>query len=153
MKLTLYTDYSLRVLLYLAAKADETSTITEIAEYYDISRNHLVKVVHSLGIHGFISTSRGKNGGIRLARAAKDIQLLDVVSKTEIDMDLLECFNVETDRCTISPSCGLKGMLYEGRAAFLSVLGRYTLADAAHPLKPARTNIVHLHPNRPKPTD
>ena len=138
MRLTLYTDYSLRVLLYLATKPEQTATITEIAEHYDISRNHLVKVVHSLGIHGFIATTRGKNGGIRLARSAEAIQLSDVVRKTEPDMDLLECFNPATDNCVISPTCRRKSMLYEGRAAFMAVLEKNTLADAATPTSPSR---------------
>lgn len=142
MRLTLYTDYSLRVLLYLAVKPEQTATITEIAEHYDISRNHLVKVVHSLGIHGFIATTRGKNGGIRLARSAEAILLSDVVRKTEPDMDLLECFNPATDNCVISPTCRLKSMLYEGRAAFMAVLEKNTLADAATPTGPSRVPKV-----------
>jgi Rrf2 family nitric oxide-sensitive transcriptional repressor len=133
-RLTLYTDYSLRVLLYLAAEPEATATITEIAEYYDISRNHLVKVVHSLGINGFISTSRGKNGGIRLALPADEILLSDVVKKTEPDMDLLECFNPKTDNCVMTRTCRLKMMLYESRAAFMAVFERNTLADAAKPI-------------------
>ncbi|BCK88299.1 HTH-type transcriptional repressor NsrR [Sideroxyarcus emersonii] len=140
MRLTLYTDYSLRVLLYLATKPEQTATITEIAEHYDISRNHLVKVVHSLGIHGFITTTRGKNGGIRLARSAESILLSDVVRKTEPDLDLLECFNPATDNCVISPTCRLKSMLYEGRAAFMAVLEKNTLADAAAPTSPSRAS-------------
>jgi Rrf2 family transcriptional regulator, nitric oxide-sensitive transcriptional repressor len=120
--------------LYLASKPEETATITEITEYYKISRNHLVKVVHNLGIHEFITTSRGKNGGIRLARPAEEILLSDVVRKTEPDMDLLECFNTKTDNCAISPTCRLKSMLYEGRSAFMAVLERNTLADAAKPI-------------------
>ncbi len=150
MKLTIYTDYSLRVLLYLASKPDVTATITEITEYYDISRNHLVKVVHNLGIHEFIITSRGKNGGIRLARPAEEIRLSDVVRKTEPDMDLLECFNPKTDNCVISPTCRLKSMLYEGRSAFMAVLEKNTLADAVRPIdqaksgQAARVNIARL---------
>ena len=149
-KLTIYTDYSLRVLLYLASKPDATATITEITEYYNISRNHLVKVVHNLGIHEFIITSRGKNGGIRLARPAEDILLSDVVRKTEPDMDLLECFNPKTDNCVISPNCRLKSMLYEGRSAFMAVLEKNTLADAARPIAQTksagtvRVNITEL---------
>lgn len=134
MKLTIYTDYSLRVLLYLASKPEGTATISEITEYYNISRNHLVKVVHNLGIHEFIITSRGKNGGIRLARPAEEILLSDVVKKTEPDMDLLECFNPKTDFCVISPTCRLKSMLYEGRSAFMAVLEKNTLADAVKPV-------------------
>ncbi len=148
MKLTIYTDYSLRVLLYLASKPDGTATISEITDYYNISRNHLVKVVHNLGIHEFIITSRGKHGGIRLARPAENIFLGDVVRKTEPDMDLLECFNPETDNCVISPTCRLKSMLYEGRSAFMAVLEKSTLADAARPIaqpksrEPVRVNVV-----------
>lgn len=150
MKLTLYTDYSLRVLLYLASKPEGAATITEIAEYYKISRNHLVKVVHNLGVNEFITTSRGKNGGIRLAHSAEQILLSDVVRKTEPDMNLLECFNPETDNCVISPTCRLKSMLYEGRSAFMAVLEKKTLADAAEPttrsspMKSASVNIAQL---------
>jgi Rrf2 family transcriptional regulator, nitric oxide-sensitive transcriptional repressor len=146
-RLTLYTDYSLRVLLFLAAKPEESATITEIAGFYKISRNHLVKVVHNLGILGFIITSRGKNGGIKLARPAEEISISEVVKKTEPDMDLLECFNPKTDNCTISRTCSLKSMIFDGRAAFMSVLDRYTLADAAKPsvsTKPVYVNISQL---------
>ncbi|ADE12600.1 Rrf2 family transcriptional regulator [Sideroxydans lithotrophicus] len=139
MRLTIYTDYSLRVLLYLASKPGETATITEISDFYNISRNHLVKVVHNLGLNEFIITSRGKNGGIKLARAAEAILLSDVVRKTEPDMDLLECFNESTDNCVISSACRLKSMLYEGRSAFMAVLEKNTLADAARPLAQARS--------------
>ena len=140
MRLTIYTDYSFRVLLYLASKPESTVTITEITEFYNISRNHLVKVVHNLGIHEFITTSRGKNGGIRLARPAEEIILSDVLKKTEPDFDLLECFNPTTDNCVISPTCRLKSMLYEGRSAFLAVLEQNTLADAAKPIARSSSN-------------
>ncbi len=133
MKLTLYTDYSLRVLLYLADKPGSTATISEITEYYHISRNHLVKVVHNLGLNEFITTTRGKNGGIRLARPAAEIYLSEVVLKTEPDMELLECFNPNTDKCVISATCRLKSILHESRAAFMQVLEKNTLADAVKP--------------------
>lgn len=125
--------------MYLASKPGETATITEISDFYNISRNHLVKVVHNLGLNEFIITSRGKNGGIKLARAAEAILLSDVVRKTEPDMDLLECFNESTDNCVISSACRLKSMLYEGRSAFMAVLEKNTLADAARPLAQARS--------------
>ena len=131
MRLTLYSDYSLRVLLYLSHKEGETVTITELADFYKISRNHLVKVVHNLGINGFIATSRGKHGGIRLARPAHEITIGEVVRHTEPDFDLLECFNPETDQCVITNTCSLKSMLFEARSAFIKVLDRYTLAEAA----------------------
>lgn len=129
MRLTLYTDYSLRVLLYLAGKEDENVTITEIADFYRISRNHLVKVVHNLGLDGYILTSRGRHGGLRLARPAQDILVGELVRSTEPDLDLLECFNPATDQCVISNSCSLKGVIFNAQAAFLEVLDRYTLAD------------------------
>ncbi|MGA8862951.1 MAG: Rrf2 family transcriptional regulator [Gallionella sp.] len=132
MRLTLYTDYSLRVLIYLAGREDESVTITELADFYKISRNHLVKVVHNLGLKGYIQTSRGRNGGIRLSRPAKEIRLGEVVRSTEPDLDLLECFNPATDKCVISRSCSLKGVLFNAQASFLQILDKYTLADIAN---------------------
>lgn len=131
MRLTLYTDYSLRVLLYLSSKEDEIVTITELANFYKISRNHLVKVVHNLGLNGYILTTRGRNGGIKLARPAKEIPIGEVVRTTEPDFDLLECFNPATDRCVITRSCSLKSVLFNAQAGFLDVLDEYTLADIA----------------------
>jgi Rrf2 family nitric oxide-sensitive transcriptional repressor len=131
MRLTLYTDYSLRVLIYLAGREAELVTISELADFYKISRNHLVKVVHELGLNGYILTTRGRHGGIRLARPAEDIRIGEVVRSTEPDFDLLECFNPATDNCVISRSCSLKGILFNAQAGFLGVLDRYTLADIA----------------------
>jgi Rrf2 family transcriptional regulator, nitric oxide-sensitive transcriptional repressor len=131
MRLTLYSDYSLRVLLYLAGKEDETVTITELADFYKISRNHLVKVVHNLGLKGYILTTRGRNGGIKLARAAKEILIGEVVRSTEPDFDLLECFDPATDQCVITRSCSLKSLLFNAQKNFLGVLDAYTLADIA----------------------
>lgn len=130
MRLTLYTDYSLRVLLYLAYKKDQMATISELADFYKISRNHLVKVVHNLGIQGYILTTRGKNGGLRLARPANDIVIGDVVRKMEPDFELLECFNAATDHCVITRTCSLKTVLINARDDFLSTLDKYTVADA-----------------------
>ncbi|HET8688802.1 MAG TPA: Rrf2 family transcriptional regulator, partial [Methanosarcina sp.] len=131
MKLTLYTDYSLRVLLYLAYKENQNVTITELADFYKISRNHLVKVVHELGKNGYILTSRGKKGGIKLARSPEEIKIGEVVRKTEPDFDLLECFNPAVDQCVITRACKLKYVLFEAKANFMNVLDKYTLADAA----------------------
>ncbi|HUO45057.1 MAG TPA: Rrf2 family transcriptional regulator [Burkholderiales bacterium] len=129
MRLTRYTDYSLRVLLYLSYKKGEPATIAEIAGFYRISRNHLVKIVHSLGMAGFVQTTRGKGGGIRLAKDARLISIGNVVRKTEPDLDLLECFNPRTDRCAITRVCRLKGVLFAAKSAFMSELDRCTLAD------------------------
>ncbi len=148
MRLTLYTDYSLRVLLYLAYKKGEMVTITELADFYKISRNHLVKVVHNLGLQGYIITTRGKNGGLRLARAADEIVIGDVVRKMEPDFELLECFNEATDQCVITRSCALKSVLFSARDNFLSQLDQYTVADAVKPAaksSPAFKSIPVVH--------
>lgn len=129
MQLTLYTDYSLRVLLYLGLAPERTATITEIARAYGISRNHLVKVVHNLSIHQFILTTRGRGGGIGLARPPEEIVIGDVVRHTEMNFNLVECFNREQNTCPISSACILKGALYEAQRAFMAVLDKHTLAD------------------------
>lgn len=133
MRLTQYTDYSLRVLLYLAYKPDRMSTITELADFYKVSRNHLVKVVHNLGLKGYLITTRGKNGGLKLARPASEIVVGDVVRDMEPDFELLECFNEDTDQCVITRACALKGVLFTARDNFLKELDKYTIADAAKP--------------------
>ncbi|WP_110113554.1 Rrf2 family transcriptional regulator [Bacillus sp. CGMCC 1.16541] len=130
MRLTQYTDYSLRVLLYLATyKPDELSNIKEIADAYNISKNHLMKVIHELGKLGLIETIRGRNGGIRLAKSPSDINIGAVVRKTEEDFHIVECFNREGNQCILSPSCKLKNVLHEALQAFIHVLDQYTLAD------------------------
>ncbi len=133
MRLTLYTDYSLRVLLYLAYNADRIVTITELADFYGISRNHLVKVVHELGLRGYILTTRGKRGGIRLARAADQIVIGEVIRNTEPDFNLLECFDSRTDQCKITNVCSLKSVLFSARNNFFGELDKHTLADLAMP--------------------
>lgn len=129
MQLTLYTDYSLRVLLYLGLVPERTATITEIADAYRISRNHLVKVVHNLSINGFIVTTRGRGGGIALSRPPEEIVIGDVVRHTEVNFNLVECFDRERNNCPIAPACILKDALVEAQRAFLAVLDRQTLAD------------------------
>ncbi len=131
MRLTSYADYSIRVLLYLAYKKDQMVTITELANFYKISRNHLVKVVHNLGIQGYIHTIRGKNGGLRLGRPANEIVVGDVIRKMEPDFELLECFNAATDDCIITRTCLLKSVLISARDDFLATLDKYTVADVA----------------------
>ncbi len=130
MQLTQYTDYSLRVLIYLSQKPAQTlATITEISDFYGISRNHLVKVVHSLAINGFLETTRGKNGGIRLAKPAAQIGIGEVVRSTEPNFEMAECFNHQNNTCIITPVCSLKGILSEARNSFIATLDQYTLAD------------------------
>lgn len=129
MRLTVYTDYSLRVLMYVAVHPEPKPTIAEIASSYGISRNHLMKVVYHLGQAGYIETVRGKNGGLRLARPAGEISLGEVVRSTEPDFALVPCFDAGGPACALAPACKLKSVLYRARAAFLAVLDEATLAD------------------------
>ncbi|WP_088105811.1 Rrf2 family transcriptional regulator [Halalkalibacter urbisdiaboli] len=129
MQLTAYTDYSLRLLLYLGSQdSGKRSSIKEIAEAYQLSTNHLSKIVHDLGKKGLIHTVRGRNGGIELALKPSDINVGAVVRQTE-DLTLVECFDRELNQCVVSPSCFLKHVLYDATEAFLSVLDEYTLED------------------------
>ena len=124
MKLTRYTDYSIRVLMHLATHEQEPCSIASIAGAYGISRSHLMKVVRDLGRTGYVETLRGRNGGIRLRRPAGDINLGGLVRGTESGFQLVDCPN-----CPIAPACGLTGVLAEAVRAFLAVLDRYSLAD------------------------
>lgn len=128
MHITRYTDYSLRVLMFVALKGDELSTIREIAESYDISKNHLMKVVQELNSKGYLHAIRGKNGGLRLRGEARDINLGELVRSTEQDLTLVECFG-NSSQCALTPTCQLKGVLGEALEAFFRVLDSYTLAD------------------------
>ncbi|WNL38634.1 Rrf2 family transcriptional regulator [Halomonas sp. PAMB 3232] len=128
MQLTRFTDYSIRVLIYLAVKGETRATIGEIAEAFDISRNHLMKVVHELAQKGYVTAIRGKNGGLLLAKDPATIGLGALVRDTEQDMGLVECFQ-QGNGCTITPACRLRPILGEALGAFLAVLDRYTLAD------------------------
>jgi Rrf2 family nitric oxide-sensitive transcriptional repressor len=128
MRLTNFSDYSLRVLMYAATRSDRLITIEETAEVYGISRAHLMKVVNQLTRAGFLKATRGRTGGLALARRPDKIRLSDVIRATEPDFALVECFTPENN-CLISPRCRLKGMLKEALAAFVGTLDSYTLAD------------------------
>lgn len=129
-RLTVYTDYSLRTLLYLGVRGqDHLATIQEIADAYQISKNHLMKVTYDLGQHAYIETIRGRGGGIRLAKDPKDINIGEVVRKTEEDFHIVECFNPESNLCKISAECQLKFALNQALKAYFAVLDTYTLAD------------------------
>lgn len=129
MHLTVHTDYALRVLMYAAVHDTDTVTISRIAEAYDISRNHLMKVVHRLGTAGFLTTTRGRGGGISLARQSEQIIVGDVVRAMEDDFGLVECMNASGGVCVISEMCRLRQALKRALDAFLAVLDEYTLAD------------------------
>lgn len=129
MKLTAFTDYSLRVLVYLATRPGERATIAQIARAYAISEHHLVKVVHFLGQQGWLRNVRGKGGGMELAQAPERITVGQVVRATEGQAVVAECFGDSGGDCCIAPNCRLRGVLREAVAAFEAVLDRYTLAD------------------------
>jgi len=151
MQLTLYTDYSLRVLAYLAMKKDELVTISEIAAFYRVSRNHLVKVVHNLANRGFIETVRGKNGGMRLAAPAEEIGIGDVVRVTEPNFHIVECLDEANDNCVVEPACALKAVLEEANRQFLAVLDRFSVADILKRDQRSQQLIQELvyYPTRP----
>ncbi len=130
MQLTLYTDYSLRVLIYLSMRHGEIVTINEVTDFYKISRNHLVKVVHNLANKNFIVTLRGKHGGMQLARDPDSITIAEVVRQTEPNFHLVECFDYANNKCVITPVCALKGVLDQARKNFIDLLDQYTLAQA-----------------------
>ena len=129
MKLTTFTDYSLRVLIYLAVQPGQRATIAQIAGAFDVSENHLVKVVHFLGKHGYLNNLRGKGGGMELARPAQDIVVGEVVRATEGAGQVAQCFGEHGGDCVIAPQCRLRGVLGQAVAAFHRVLDGYTLAD------------------------
>ena len=135
MRLTQWTDYTLRVLMYCAATEGRGHpvTIIEVAEGYGISRSHLMKIVQQLAAQGLLETTRGRGGGIRLMRPAAAINVGAVVRATETDFNLVECFDPATDRCRLSGHCRLKGVLSRAMDAYLAVLDGVTLADLVAP--------------------
>ncbi|HKK02445.1 MAG TPA: Rrf2 family transcriptional regulator [Gammaproteobacteria bacterium] len=128
MRLTYFSDYAFRVLMYLAVTPDRPCTIREISTAYDISRAHLMKVVNLLAREGFVNAQRGPNGGLTLAVAPEAIRLGDVVRKTEEDLGLVECFRAD-NCCRLTPACGLAATLGRALGAFLAELDKQTLAD------------------------
>jgi Rrf2 family nitric oxide-sensitive transcriptional repressor len=136
MHLTLWTDYALRTLIYLGAKGDGMATVAEIAESFDVSKPHLMKVVNRLGAQGYIETIRGRRGGIRLARRPAQIRVGDVIRDTEEDLAVMGCLSEpapEPGFCRIEGCCVLRTAFRDAMLAFLNVLDRYTLADLLAP--------------------
>lgn len=129
MRLTMHTDYALRLLMHLALAPDRLVTISEVAGAYAISRNHLVKVAHELGKEGFVEAVRGRGGGLRLARLPEQIGIGEVVRAMEEDFRIVECFDRKINACCIAPACRLKHLLADALNAWLAVLDGATLAD------------------------
>ena len=131
MKLTFYSDYSLRLLMYVSVKREALVTIQEVADAYGISKNHLMKVAFELGRKGFLETVRGRGGGLRLARPPEKIGVGEVVRAMEEDFTMVECFDPKANQCVITGPCRLRGALSRALKAYFAVLDEYTLADLA----------------------
>jgi Rrf2 family nitric oxide-sensitive transcriptional repressor len=144
MRLTTFSDYTLRVLMYLALKPEKLVTIAEIADAYKISANHLMKVVHQLSRNGVIESTRGKGGGIRLARPADEIRLGAVVRATEGNGPIVECLATAESQCCIAPACQLNNILERAFEALYATLDEYTLADLMSK-KNAIGKLLKLH--------
>jgi Rrf2 family nitric oxide-sensitive transcriptional repressor len=128
MRLTNFSDFSMRLLMYAAVNGDRLITIEETSEVYDISRAHLMKIANTLTRAGYLKAVRGRSGGLKLAKSPKKIRLGDVLRATESDFDLVECFTKDS-QCVITRACRLRGILHEALDAFAATLDRYTLAD------------------------
>lgn len=130
MELTSFTDYSLRVLIYLAKMETEKSSIDELADFYEISRHHVAKIVKRLSDLGYLETTRGKQGGVSLAEKPEHINLAKVIQQTEPHFDLVPCFSKEgKTKCVIDGHCGLKKVLFSARGKFFAHLREFTLSD------------------------
>lgn len=140
MRMTQHTDYALRMLIYLAGRPGRICTVSEVADAYRLSRNHLLKVALRLRRMGLVDTTRGRAGGIRLARNPADINLGALVRGAEDDFSLVECMQPAGGACAISPVCRLRGIFGEALDAYLAVLDRYTLADAVR----SQSGLVRL---------
>ncbi|HRL21884.1 RrF2 family transcriptional regulator [Alcaligenes sp. SDU_A2] len=132
MRLTNLTDYALRLLMYLGQHEDRLCTIAEIAQYHQISEAHLMKVTHLLSKGGWVHTQRGKNGGMRLSRPARDMNLGQLVRYTENDLAVVECLG-SGSHCILSGRCGLSNILNQALSHFLAHLDGFTLQDIVPP--------------------
>lgn len=133
MRLTQYTDYGLRLLIYLAVMPGNTASLGEISDSYKISKAHLKKIAQAMAANGLLTTQRGRTGGIKLVKEPTQIVIGSLVRQLEPDLDLVECMRPDNE-CVITPACRLRSISHEARDAVLSVFDRYTLADiVAHP--------------------
>lgn len=145
MQLTQFTDYSLRVLLYLTVQRDRWVPLSEISQAYGVSQNHMAKVIQLLLKCGYVESLRGRTGGLRLAKPPKSIKVGAVVRATEPHLNLVECFDAEANSCPIDAACGLKGALAAAQMAFLQELDRFTLADC----EPRAQALIKLWNRKP----
>lgn len=146
MHITRYTDYSLRVLIYLAINNKELATINDIAKSYDISKNHLMKIVQQLNQQGYILAIRGKNGGLKLNKTPDEINIGELVRNLEDETKLVECFG-ESNQCVITPSCQLKTIFAKALESFYQTLDCYTLNDLTGvPREPSLSTLLALNP-------
>ena len=132
MKITTFSDYSLRVLIYLTVHGETKSTAAKIAKDYDISFHHVAKAAQWLAREGYVSSERGRSGGMALRLAPEDINIGHILKKTEADTVLVDCMRANGGQCCISPSCGLKFALFEAQTAFYAALDKYSLADISN---------------------
>lgn len=143
MRLTVYTDYALRLLMYLALRGEALATIQEVADAYGISKNHLMKIASHLGRYGLVETVRGRSGGLRLGKPAAEIGLGDTVRLMEDDFTLVECLDPGTSRCVISRACRLRTVLSDALDAYFTVLDRHTIADLVRTPQALTRLLVH----------
>ena len=133
MRLTDYTDYTLRVLMFCALHTERSVTIAELADSHKVSKNHLMKIVNDLARQGLIQTTRGRGGGLRLLKNPADITIGDVVRHTETDFRLVECFDISHNACTLTAQCLLKKVFKDALTSYLAELDKVTLADVTRP--------------------
>ena len=141
MKLTAYTNFALRTLMYCALRGDRLSRVQDVADAYGISKSHLVKAAYQLGQLGYLENVRGRHGGMRLAMKPEDIVVGEVVRHTEGGMALVECFNPQSNTCPLLEVCRLNRAFLRARDAFLAVLDEVTLADITGNAKPLRGRL------------
>lgn len=159
MRLTQWTDFTLRVLMYCAACHERAQpvTITEVAQAYGISRSHLTKIVQDLSARSYLETTRGRGGGMRLMRPAKDINVGEVVRATESDFVVVECFDPQNNQCRLSSHCRLQSVLGHAMQSFFAVLDALTLEDLMVPAGQAASSTgvipIALVPGLPRPVD
>ena len=149
MRLTDYTDYTLRVLMFCALNPERSVTIAELADSHAVSKNHLMKIVNDLSRQGLLHTTRGRGGGLRLLKPASEICIGDVVRQTETDFRMVECFDKSHNECTLTSHCQLKQVFHTALQSYLAELDKFTLADVTQAIaKSGAENTLHFTPKR-----